>query len=126
MHKFSKADIERIGDLRGKLRDKADEIEAAFEPLAAMISNLNDLITAYNEIVTEANGVIEDIANEVQSEIDDKSEKWQEGERGSAIIEWQNELAGFMLEDVEAIDVPEVPTLDHDGQLENIPEQANV
>jgi hypothetical protein len=126
IQKFSKADLTRISDLRGTLREKADEIETAFEPLAELISNINSLIAEYNEIITEANGVIEDIAREVQDGIDDMSEKWQEGDKGSAIIEWQSELESFSLETVDDVEVPEGLTLDHDGQLENIPEQANV
>ena len=124
--KFSKADLTRIGDLRTSLREKADEIEAAFEPLAALVTNINALIAEYNEIITEANGVIEDIAREVQDGIDEMSEKWQEGDKGSAIIEWQSELESFALETVDDVEVPEGLTFDHDGQLENIPEYANV
>ena len=126
MHKFSKADIERISELRSKLREAADEIVTAYEPLNSEVAHINTLLEAYNELLTEANGVIEDIASEVQSEIDDKSEKWQEGDRGQAIIDWQSDLENFEFEALEMLDDIEVPELDHDGQLENLPEQANV
>jgi len=126
MHKFSKADIERISELRSKLREAADEIVTAYGPLNSEVANINTLLEAYNQLLTEANGVIEDIASEVQSEIDDKSEKWQEGDRGQAIIDWQSDLENFEFEALEMLDDIEVPELDHDGQLENLPEQANV
>jgi hypothetical protein len=126
MQKFTKADRERIEALRFKLRDKADEIDAMSEPLAEMVSQVNDLIREYNEIVTEANGVLEDITSEVTNAIDEKSERWQESERGEAIISWRDELENAQMEEVEEIEVPAMPTLDHDGQLENVPEEASL
>lgn len=123
--KFSKQDSKRIADLIGKLGAQRDVIEAMWEPLAEMIDKINGEIDAYNEIVTEANGVVEDIASEVESYIDDKSDNWRDGERGSAMQDWLGELQNATLEEVEQIEVPEQPTLDHDGTLENIPEEAS-
>lgn len=123
--KFSKQDSKRIADLIGKLGAQRDVIEAMWEPLTEMIDKINGEIDAYNEIVTEANGVVEDIASEVESYIDDKSDNWRDGERGSAMQDWLGELQNATLEEVEQIEVPEQPTLDHDGTLENIPEEAS-
>ena len=124
--KFSKADAKRVSDLQGELREMADEIDAAFETINEPIAAVNALIEAYNEKLQEARGVIEDIASEVESYIDDKSDNWRDGERGSAVSDWLSELQSVDLEDVELIEVPEAPTLDHDGTLENIPQEASL
>lgn len=123
--KFSKQDEKRIADLMHRLGEQRDVIEALWEPLTEMIDKINGEIEAYNEIVTEANGVVEDIASEVESYIDDKSDNWRDGERGSAMQDWLSELQNATLEDVEQLEVPEQPTLDHDGTLENIPTEPS-
>lgn len=122
--KFSKDDSKRIADLIHRLGEQRDVIEALWEPLTELIDKINGEIDAYNEIITEANGVVEDIASEAESAYDEKSEKWQEGDRGQAVYEWFSELQNAQMEEVEQIEVPEQPTLDHDGTLENLPEEA--
>ena len=124
--KFTKKESERLADYQAELREKANEIEAEFEKLSEPIAAINSLIADYNEKLQEARGFVEDIANEVESYTDDKSDNWRDGERGSAIIDWLNELQSVSLEDVEEIEMPEAPTFDHDGTLENIPQEASL
>jgi len=124
--KFSKEESSRLADYVGKLQEQRDTIGALWEPLTLMITNINAEIDTYNEIVQEARGFVEDIASEVESFVDDKSDKWRDGERGEAIQSWLDELRGVELEDVEQVEVPEEPTFDHDGTLENIPQEASL
>lgn len=113
--KFSKTDTERTEGLAQKIRDKRAELEEAIDELNGKledeVSSINETVGELNELLSEANGVVEDIAAEMQGEFDDKSEKWQEGERGEATAEWINELDAFNLEEVEEykIDPLEMP-----------------
>ena len=81
------------------------------------------LLAEYNEIIEEARGFAEDIATTAEGEFDDKSEKWQEGEKGQAVSEWKDAWASIELEAVE-IEWPEdlaEPELEHADNLETLP-----
>ena len=73
-----------LREAKDKLVIAIDEYNAATtDPRAAVESALKE----YNEALAEAKGFAEDIANEAESEFDNKSEKWQEGDRGQAVSE---------------------------------------
>jgi hypothetical protein len=80
---------DRVAEERLAFDTAVDEANAAIEDI---YSALNERITRYNEMLEEGRGVIEDIHSERQSDFDDKSERWQEGERGEATREWLDKL----------------------------------
>lgn len=116
--KMTKADETRLQDVQRRLAAQRQNVEqvvaSANEQIEQAKAKVADEINAYNEIVGEARGVIEDIRNEAQSEYDDKSEKWLEGERGQAVAEW---LSGLETAENEFEDVPEteIAELDFDA-----------
>lgn len=122
--KFSKQDSKRLDDMRAELQEIAAKIAEAMGALEDPIAAVNTLIEEYNEKLQEARGIIEDVASEVEGFIDEKSDNWRDGERGQAIQSWLDELQNVDLEDVETIEAPDMPNLDHDGTLENIPQEA--
>lgn len=124
--KFSKDEGLRITNLILQIGIQRDAIEGMWPEFEEIVAKINTAIDVYNEIVHEAKGVVDDIASEAESAYDEKSDKWRDGERGQAIYEWFSELQNLDLEDVEQIEVPEQPTLDHDGTLENVPQEAAV
>lgn len=67
-------DLQSVADLEeGKVRDDAAVIAA---------------IRAYNEVVDDANSFREMIAGDIQEYFDDRSEAWQQGEKGEAYSSW--------------------------------------
>ena len=117
--------VEELRDGRGVLEDAVSTYNAAVEALKApLLAELGK----YNDIVEEARGFVEDIANTADGEFDDKSEKWQEGERGQEardwIDAWQNEpFDALEIAFPDELILPDDET-DHDGRLENLPEAA--
>ena len=69
------------------------------------------IVEEINEAKEEVRGILDDVANEAEEYYDDKSEKWQESERGEAYGEWRDklrELADATAEDVEKPEPPEI------------------
>lgn len=134
--KIDKNEQARIADLSQKLaegRIALDEaIEQANRQIEDIYSDLNQKFEVYGETLEEARGFVEDIHSERDSEYDEKSENWQEGERGSATREWLDGIStlvedtlatGFDPLEFEPLDFSEVP--DHSEAIENIEQEPN-
>lgn len=134
--KIDKKEQARIADLAHKLTDERVALEEAINEENARredaLADLNQRFEKFNELLEEARGYVEDIWAERQGEFDDKSENWQEGERGETTREWlsnlegkkDDELAtGFDPLEEEPLDFSEVP--DHAEVLTNLELEPN-
>lgn len=84
MNKFNEESRERYGAIEGSQRE------------------LNDLLEEVREFV-------DDIKLELESYYDEKSEKWQESDRGQEFYEW---IGKWNMDDLYPIEVPECPELE--------------
>lgn len=112
--------VEQLRLARGKLEDA---INVANEKLQAIRDELTSAQEAYNEVVQAAADWADDIANVAEATIDDRSEKWQESERGQAAIAWKDVWRDLDLSPAD-ITMPEDAMLDGDDPadtLENAP-----
>src|SRR5262245_48455400 len=130
--KLSKAEIDRrqelvdqLTELRGKLEDAVSEFNSKVEELKAPVTSA---LEAYNEALGEARSFAEDIASEGDSARDQKSDKWQESERGEASRGWVEEWQNVSLDDIEiefADDLPfDAPS--HAEDLDGLPVELEV
>lgn len=127
--KLTKAEAAERAELVEKLTAAKTEVESAVaafnEKLAEAWQEVQAKIETYNEVVTAAAEFRDGIVDSRQSEWDDKSEKWQDGERGEAASVWINEWSSASLDALE-IEEPEgleEPGMDHDEALEGLPEE---
>lgn len=115
---FDKEARKRRDDIQEAINTAFNEMEdavagylAAIEPLVAEV---NAKVVAYNEALERARGFLEDEASSAQEAFDEKSERWQEGDKGQAVGEWIAELTGEQesIEDVveTVVDGPDFPT----------------
>ena len=111
-----------------RLRDTYAALEAAIETYNAAVADqwqpVADALDAYNAVVADAQGWREDIAGTIQSEIEEHSDTWQEGDKGQAFAAWQAEWEQADLETIE-MEAPEPLSLDVNDQsevLEALPE----
>lgn len=119
MLKLSKDQQKKIDALRERWTSARNDLDNeqgdANEKIAEIERKLNEKIADLNAIVEEANSLREEIESDAQSYYDEKSEKWQEGDRGSSysdwISSWQNEV-----EEVEEV------SLDTVARVEDVPE----
>jgi hypothetical protein len=106
LNSFSKRLAKEQVDLEAALAEAAETIEAAYE-------KLNGAIDTYNGVLADAHSYLEDISTQAQTDFDDKSERWQEGDRGEATREWIDGLDNILLEmdEIENF-VYDLPTLE--------------
>jgi hypothetical protein len=104
-----------VGKFNATLADAWAEVEEALGVYAAVVEAANDF---RDRIVTAA--------SDYQGE---RSEKWQEGEAGSAYVswvgEWESEIEGVEVEKPDDLDEPEADAAaDHLADLPGEPEPA--
>ena len=128
--KFTKQEETRRDALRDKLEEARAhldlEVDAEIRIIEDAYAAINASFERYNEVLVEAQGFVEDIASEREGEFDDKSERWQEGERGDATRDWITTLqdtATDQLEPLEALsfEPPEMSFESHADILDNLP-----
>lgn len=105
---------------RDDLGDEAldDDVRATMEKV---FEELNKAIQSYNELANEIAQFTEDIAGDRRSEFDDKSESWQESDKGQAVNDFIESWEQFSIEEAcedgdfedvlqEFIDLPKEPS----------------
>lgn len=131
MTKLTKAQLKERDDLCARLRDKHEELEAAVTKYnAAMVfpwSEVEAAVEAYNEAIQDAQAWKNDLAQEVRDYYDEKTEKWQESDKGGAV----GAFADTLEEDLPEVELeqPEELEFDHEPTaevLEQMPETADV
>lgn len=113
--KVTKEEAERLEALADKLGNAREFLEDELDDLNRQIreslDTINFKIAGYNELLEEARGIIDDVHSQGESDFDDKSEKWQEGERGEATREWLESLESIRdddLGDIEPIEFEDI------------------
>jgi hypothetical protein len=130
--RLTKAELAQKNELEEELEKLTGEIEDGKAQLLEDIQKLCDefdtkYIEPFNSLLERTRGFVEDIQRERQEEFDDKSDRWQEGERGQSAQDWLNEweqATGYM-DDIPGLAAPE-PELeipDALNALQGLPEE---
>lgn len=132
--KLSKDECKQRTDLMAKLSEMRNAFETAIETYNETIQeargSVEESAQALNDALEEARSFVADIANQGESDYAEKSERWQESDKGQAAQEWWQawqELESS-LEPVE-IDFPDGITVDvedHADLLDNAPDEADM
>lgn len=113
--KLDKSDLKRKQELVDQSQELFTALETAIEAfnetLEAAKETLIEAVTAYNEKLSEFKEFTDDIASQGDDALQEKSEKWQEGDRGSSAQEWINEWENVEFANFEP-DLPDTITLD--------------
>lgn len=130
--KLSKDELKRRDEIVEKLQTAAQDFQIAVDNYNEQVQALKAVVEAayelYNEAVSEAHEFSAEIDCRLTDEIGEKSEKWQDGEKGQAAIamqeEWMN--ASFDAEaELEWPDDLEFDDPDHASTLENLPTEPD-
>ena len=127
MNRLNKARIARRDELDALLNARKKALEGAINRFNEAVGDLwiavEEAADAYNEAVDEANEFRSDVHEEMDGYFNDRSEKWQEGEKGSDYSDWMNEWdMEFDQIEVERPAEAEAPDCSAVGALENLPE----
>jgi hypothetical protein len=119
MLKISRTDLDKLADFG----DAAAEVFTELSNLAEIFeADTARLLEKFAEIQSEACAIMEDAASEAESYYDEKSEKWQEGERGQAYSEWKDRLREIADSLGEALDAPDLTMPDEPDWLNSFRE----
>lgn len=125
---LSKAQIierdELVASITIASKSLADAIDSYNETVRVAREALDAKIAEYNEALEPARGFASDFASAMSDAVGERSEKWQESEKGEAassfVSEWEGaEFGDFEIDDVEEIEAPEEDAAE---TLENLPE----
>jgi hypothetical protein len=119
--KLTKEQSERIAELAGVAQEKGEALQQAIEEfnekIEEMFAPVEQAVEAMNEVQSEIRSYVEEMVGDWRAEWEDKSDKWQESEKGTAtsawIDEWEQwaELDEISVEKPEPLEV-EIPDLD--------------
>lgn len=127
MKSLSKAEQEQRADIAGRLREGWSKLEDAYAQVTSAISDFNVERESYNEIVQEAESFAQDIASQIEGYMDERSDKWREGDRGQEyeawLSAWQNDVSFDEVEEIEDPGMPDGENLaDELESLQEAPE----
>ena len=112
MNKLDKAAIAERDAVCASLREKYSTLETAVDEFNFVLEQawdkVDSALTAYNEAVGEANSWREGIAGDMQTYFDERSEKWQEGDKGQEYASWKQQFE----EELQDADLPKPEKLE--------------
>jgi hypothetical protein len=80
------------------------EYNALREKVEASLTDLNNAIIHFNEQRSAFESFRDGVYGEIESFVDDKSDRWREGETGAAHEAWKDEWSEEICDEVEEID----------------------
>lgn len=90
--------VTKLNEAWGKVEDAVTAFNDGVVDMRAVVERA---VEDYNEVVSEAEAFAADIANEIETEYDNKSEKWQEGERAEAVTGMKDEWQGLDMSQID-------------------------
>jgi hypothetical protein len=120
--------IER--EAQGDLADACSDIRAAMttyeEIKAEFEAKVAEIVAEANAARDKAYGILDEAASDAESYYDERSEKWQEGDRGSAYSDWKDALRSLADQIEDEIEAPEIAELEEPGWLGELENQEFV
>lgn len=118
MKKLSKDDVVEKDKIASELSEKRDTLIEAVDVFNAEVKaayqKLAQFVEPYNVAIEHAKDFVDRVADEQQAYFDEKSETWQEGEKGEEYQAWIEEWGSMFLEEC-LISIPE--DFDHPEDL---------
>ena len=127
--KLTKEQRERRDELVEAFHEASSGLETAIAEYNAKLEEMKAPVEAalakYNEVGNDAREFADEISGWAGGEIQERSERWQESERGQAAQSWCDEWSNLTFDEV-TIDLPEEITLDdpdYGAALDGAPEE---
>lgn len=119
MQKIADKAVDRLAECAAELNDLHAEGQKILVDAQAALA---EIIAKAEEIREEAFAILDEARNDAEAFFEEKSDRWQEGERGQLYSEWKDrlaEVADQVGEPFEEPDFPEFEAPDWIGELEN-------
>lgn len=131
--KLNKEQRNRQAELVEQLKKERVKLESVLQVANSRIEEINEEVTsaceAYNAVLEQAREFAEEIGNDAENELGDKSERYQDSEKGEAAQEWVEawqDLAENLSNDIEFAPIGELvdDNDQHDEMLDDAPTEA--
>ena len=128
--KLTKSENGRRDELVAELEVAGSALHAAMKEAFNLVNEANEIAAAayaeYNETLANAREFAQDIASRLREELDARSEKWLESDKGQAATEMVERWESDEFDDLEweDIDPPEQPDPEWRDTLENLPDEV--
>lgn len=123
MKKISKAESELRDEIVRKLNDAFLGMERAVDELNQAIgehwSAVEDAQSVYNEALNEAQEWRDNIVTQIDEYVDERSDKWREGEKAEAYESWKSEYEAIDFSEAQ-LSAPDELSLDVENPAEAI------
>jgi uncharacterized coiled-coil DUF342 family protein len=119
MNRLNARELAELQQLGLEIRDMLADWGKLCEELR---TKSEQLITDLNEKRERAWEIVDDAASAAEAYYDERSEKWQEGEKGERYSEWRDELrrvAGEIEQEFETPELPDLEEPDWVGEIED-------
>ena len=120
MKKLTKEHDETRMRLVNELHTIEEEVSDAHGQVTTELEAANAIIAKYNEKVAEAEAWRDEVTADMQSYIDDRSDKWQESEAGTEYQEWQDSFAELEFSTLDELVVTDLPEFALAQQIEDL------
>jgi len=118
--KFTKTELSTLDNLINNLRIAEEAFTAAQEKNENLIERAAELIV----VVNEAEEFRSDIVERLQNEFDDKSETWQESDKGDEVTDFISEWDSVSFDEPELTDLANLELDDYADNLEGLPTEV--
>jgi hypothetical protein len=117
---------DHIETLQEKLLAIREAEEARSMALASLDETVQTVITDYNGALADAKTFVEETAERLRGEYDEKTERWQEGDKGSAANEFIEQWESVDMEDIDESQTvaPDEIVAEHQEGLEGLPTET--
>jgi hypothetical protein len=128
MKKLSNAQITQKESLRDSLEaahkevnSYLDEVNEAIRLANGRIDDLNRLIGVYNDVVADVEMWRDEISGDIESYMDERSEKWQESDKADYYRSWKEEFDNLTVERIEEIEeIEEIGSFEEEALVEEL------
>jgi hypothetical protein len=123
MKRVSKQTLERLAGLRATIKEAAERFG---EIKMQAIIDLNEQVAKANDARAEAYGVMDDECSQLEAYMDEKSDRWRDGDTGSDYSNWLSAMQDSR--NVLDEEIPDVEISDDffdglDDAFEDFPEE---
>lgn len=108
--------VQTLTKLHEELTEQNGAVISAMEVYNATIDKINEQIDAAETLVSE-------VTTDMQAYIDEKSERWLEGESGGEYSEWKDTWDGVSFEKIDPLELPDVPDITLTQELDDLPSE---
>lgn len=130
--KLSKDQEMRLSGIVDDLRERSNKLDQAVMEFNnarnELLAKVNTAIEEYNESLGEARELRDEVTGDAEMAIAEKSEKWQESEKGQAAESWKDTWGDLELDDAEISEPDEIdmPSTSHADDLEQTPSESEL